>query len=65
VGIDGASFNQCLSSKKYNDQLTQSTKDGQDFSIQATPTLFVGDQLQAATAKYADIKTVLDQQLGQ
>ena len=65
LGLNGANFNQCLSTKKYNDQLTQSTKDGQDFSIQATPSLFVGSNLQPATAKYADVKTVIDQQLGQ
>lgn len=65
LGLNGTNFNQCLSSKKYADQLTQSTKDGQDFSIQATPSLFVGSSLQSATAKYADVQTVLNQQLGQ
>jgi len=65
LGLNSGDFNKCLTSKKYQDQLTQSTKDGQDFSIQATPSLFVGSSLQSATAKYVDVKTVIDQQLGQ
>lgn len=65
LGLKGADFNQCLTGKKDQDQIAQDVKDGQDFGIQSTPAIFVGADLQKATATYDDLKKVLDGQLGQ
>ncbi|MEI7621758.1 MAG: thioredoxin domain-containing protein [Candidatus Moraniibacteriota bacterium] len=57
-------FAKCLSTKQFQDKLDGSIKDGQDFGIQATPALFIGNDLQKPTAAYGDIREALDKQLG-
>jgi protein-disulfide isomerase len=54
-----------LTSKKYNDQLTQVSTEGQSFGVNATPSIFIGSDLQVSTAKYDDIKKAIDGQLAQ
>lgn len=63
LGLNSGNFNQCLTSKKYQDQLTQSATEGQSFGVNETPSVFIGSDLQGATAKYDDIKKVIDEQL--
>jgi protein-disulfide isomerase len=65
LGLNSGSFNQCLTSKKYNDQLTQVSTEGQSFGVNATPSIFIGSDLQVSTAKYDDIKKAIDGQLAQ
>jgi protein-disulfide isomerase len=63
AGLNAADFAKCLDSKKYQDLITESFKDGQSFGLQATPSIFVGSDLKAPTAKYDDVKKALDAQL--
>lgn len=63
AGLDAGDFNKCLDEKKYQDQITTATKDAQAFGVEATPAIFVGTDMQKATAKYDDVKKALDAQL--
>jgi protein-disulfide isomerase len=63
LGLNSASFNQCLTSQKYKDQLTQVATEGQSFGINDTPSLFIGSDVQPSAAKYDDIKKAIDDQL--
>ena len=63
LGLNYANFNQCLTSKKYQDQLVQVSNEGQAFGINETPSIFIGTNVQTSIAKYDDIKKVIDEQL--
>ncbi|KKP97639.1 MAG: DSBA oxidoreductase [Candidatus Moranbacteria bacterium GW2011_GWE1_36_7] len=63
IGLKLADFNKCLDDKKYQDQITANVAEGQSFGLQATPSIFIGTDLQLPTAKYDDMKKVIDEQL--
>ncbi len=63
AGLNAADFGKCLDSKKYQDLITATVAEGQSFGLQATPSIFVGSNLQTATAKYDDVKKAIDAQL--
>lgn len=63
TGLKAADFNKCLDDKKYQDQVTQVTSEGQSFGLNATPSIFIGSDLQETAAKYDDIKKAIDEQL--
>lgn len=63
AGLNVADFGKCLDSKKYQELVAQTLSDGQSFGVAATPTIFIGSDLQIATAKYEDMKKVIDEQL--
>lgn len=63
VGLNAGNFNSCLDSKKYQDSINQTLKEGQSFGIQMTPAMFVGDQFMQAPIKYDDVKSAIEQQL--
>jgi protein-disulfide isomerase len=56
-------FNKCLDDKKYQDLIDQTKTEAQSFGIQGTPTMFIGNEIQNSSAKYDDIKKVIDDQL--
>ena len=45
IGLDAGTFNQCLSSNKYADQLEQDYADTQQFGIQGTPSFVINGVL--------------------
>ena len=63
LGLNALEFNKCLDSKQFKDQTDTTLKEGQGFAIQATPSMFVGTDLQAPTVKYEDVKKAIDAQL--
>ena len=62
-GLNAVDFGKCLDSKQFQDQISATTLEGQQFGIQGTPTMFVGDQIQNGLVKYDDVKKLLDDQL--
>jgi hypothetical protein len=63
AGLNAGDFGKCLDAKKYQDLITAALSEGQVFGINATPSIFIGTDLQAPTVKYDDIKNVIDEQL--
>jgi protein-disulfide isomerase len=65
AGLNTVDFGKCLDDKKYQDSITEAFAEGQSFGITATPAIFVGSDLQIPTAKYDDIRSVIDGQLAE
>lgn len=65
TGLNTVDFVKCLDDKKYQDLINAVLVEGQSFGINTTPAIFVGSDLQAPTAKYEDIKKVIDEQLAE
>lgn len=63
LGLKTADFNKCLDDKKYQDQITQTTKEAQALGLTAIPSTFINEQLQLTTATYDDVKKALDEKL--
>ncbi len=63
TGLNAGDFNKCLDTKQFQAQVDATLAEGQAFGIQATPSMFIGSDLQATTVVYEEIKNVLDAQL--
>lgn len=63
IGLNYSQFNQCLSNKQYQDNIAQSSKEGQEFGISETSAIFIGDNFQNGLVKYDDVKKIIDEQL--
>lgn len=63
LGLNYSEFSQCQKEKKYQDNIDQSLKEGQDFGISETVTMFVGNDFKSGLVKYDDVKMILDEQL--
>lgn len=63
TGLNSADFNKCLSDKKYQDKLIQSSSEGQSFGINETPSVFIGTDIKTSMASYDDIKKIIEEQL--
>jgi protein-disulfide isomerase len=61
--LDTQKFNQCLTDKKYQSLIDQSSKQAQEFNIQGTPALFVGENFLPGMVKYDDVKKAIDEEL--
>jgi len=63
IGINGAQFDQCLDSKKFDDRINASIEEARNFGISGTPALFINDQVVSGLPKYDDVKKIIDEQL--
>ncbi len=64
LGLDGAKFNECLDSKKYQDKIDADKKEADSFTISGTPGVFVNDQLQEGAISYDQLKDAIEGELG-
>jgi protein-disulfide isomerase len=63
VGLNMSQFNQCVSSKKYQDKIAADNKVAQEFGISGTPAVFVGDQFFGGVVQYEQLKGAIEAQL--
>jgi len=63
IGVNMTQFNQCVSSKKFQDKIDADNKQAQDFGISGTPAFFVNDKFFGGMVPYEQIKTAIDAQL--
>lgn len=56
-------FNECLDSKKYQEQIDADRKEGEAFGISGTPGTFVNDQFLNGAVQYNDLKKLIDEQI--
>ncbi len=61
--LNTVDFNKCLDSKQFQDRVAANLAEGEGFGLQATPSMFIGSDLQLPTVKYDDVKKILDEQL--
>lgn len=65
LGLKSSDFSKCLDDKKYQEKVKATLDEGQDFGIQGTPALFIGDNFQNGLVKYEDVKKILDEKLAE
>jgi len=63
AGLDGAEFNICYDSGKYQDKVKKWSEQGTAKGVDATPTFFINGQKIIGAQSYAEFKKVIDQKL--
>ncbi len=63
IGVNMAQFNQCVTSKKYQDKINADNQMAQEFGISGTPAFFVNDKFFGGMVPYDQIKAAIDAQL--
>ncbi|MFH0929679.1 MAG: DsbA family protein [Candidatus Moraniibacteriota bacterium] len=63
IGVNMTQFNQCVSSKKFQDKINADNQMAQDFGISGTPAFFVNDKFFGGMVPYEQIKMAIDAQL--
>ncbi len=69
IGLDTATFNSCLDSKKYGDEVDNDVSDGSAAGVNGTPTFFVGKrngtaQMLVGAQPYSAFQQAIDAALG-
>lgn len=62
--LNSQQFNTCLDSKKYADKVKADATQAQEFGINGTPGVFVGEEFLEGAVQYETIKEMIDRQLG-
>jgi protein-disulfide isomerase len=65
IGLDVATFNECVDSNRYEDEVTKDKADGDDVGIQGTPTFFVNGHVIGGAHPYPVFKKLIDDLLKQ
>lgn len=63
LGMDQTQFNSCLSTKKYDKNVSKDLSDGQTAGVQGTPTTFVNGIAIVGAVPYAQLKQEIDKAL--
>ncbi len=63
LGLDAATFNQCLDSHQHQDLVKTETQDALNKGVKSTPTFIIGDQTVVGPSSYDDLKKVIEGEL--
>lgn len=63
AGVNGNTFNQCLDSGKYKDEVAKDFADGEKAGVSGTPTTFINGTPIVGAQPFAALKTVIDEEL--
>lgn len=63
IGLNAASFNQCLDSGKYKQEVEKDLADGASAGVTGTPATFINGRLITGAQPFAAFKTVIDEEL--
>lgn len=63
IGLNGAKFDFCLSSGKYEEEVQKDLADGQRAGVQGTPGTFVNGRLVPGAVPFAQFKQVIEEEL--
>lgn len=63
LGMDTAKFNSCLSTNKYDKNVSADLADGQKAGVTGTPTVFINGISVVGAQPYSAFKTIIDQEL--
>lgn len=64
VGLDAASFNACVDSDRYVEQVRAETEEGRRRGVQATPTLFVNGQKIEGVPDFNQLRRIIEAAAG-
>jgi len=60
VGLDAATFNQCLDSGQNAQEVQKDYQDGTKYGVQGTPAFYINGRLVSGAQPYASFKTIID-----
>jgi len=63
VGLDGASFEQCLADGRYNNKVSTNQQAASQSGVNSTPTFFVNDQIIRGNVPLEEFQNRINQQL--
>ena len=65
LGLDTATFNDCLDSGKQASEVEKDYQDGESYGVTATPTFFINGQLLRGAKPFETFKTLIDAALAE
>jgi protein-disulfide isomerase len=65
LGLDTASFQECLESGQYSEQVAQDVQDGQQAGVEGTPTFLINDRLLAGAYTFETFRRIIDGKLSE
>ncbi len=65
LGLDTATFNDCLDSGKHQGEVEKDLQDGRSYGVTGTPAFFINGQLVSGAQPFNSFKAVIDAALGQ
>jgi len=65
IGLDVATFDECVDSKRYRDEVAKDVADGDDLGIQGTPMFFINGHVVGGAQRYPVFKKLIDALLEQ
>jgi protein-disulfide isomerase len=60
LGLDAASFNDCLDSGKYAAEIQKDIQDGTSYGVQGTPAFFINGILVSGAQPFDSFKAAID-----
>jgi protein-disulfide isomerase len=64
MGLDMAAFTGCFESNRHAERVRAGLEDGSRLGVTGTPTFFINGRMIVGAADYADLKQVIDEELG-
>lgn len=63
LGLNAASFNECLDTEKYKDEVNKDFADGQSYGVQGTPAFFINGRLISGAQPFAVFEQIIEEEL--
>lgn len=63
LGMDTASFEECLTSGKYSEKVDTDMAEGSSYGVSGTPTTFVNGEIVRGAVSYPELKAVIERNL--
>lgn len=63
IGLEAASFNECVDSERYKDEVARDFKNGADVGINGTPIFFINGRMIAGAQPFANFQRVIEEEL--
>jgi len=60
LGLDSATFDQCLDTGKYTDEVQKDLQEGAGYGVQGTPSFFINGLLVSGAQPFASFQTAID-----
>lgn len=63
IGLEAASFNECVDSERYKDEVASDFKNGADVGIKGTPIFFINGRMIAGAQPFGNFQRVIEEEL--
>jgi protein-disulfide isomerase len=63
IGLEAASFNECVDSERYKEEVAKDFKNGADVGINGTPIFFVNGRMIAGAQPFSNFQRVIEEEL--